>query len=837
MAWIIDEFKVKPSGFLASTRGVRVWIDENGNLSVTEIPGVPFANQPCISDYNKEYRYWNNGDTITTFCNLTTFTEYVVKAQNCTPFAVVTTNLNAPQCGYLTPLPTPAVPPNPFGVPDYGPYRELNFCDVDGNEVNVLIEKKSYNGPVGEIEFGGGSPVILSRRGSDNKFHEVIATECKLTFICSENFSLQQLYTTDEREYRVTVTKFGVTKFQGYIIPDSCQEPFMPKPYEVTIRATDGLGGLKNITYPVPAGSSINIRQRFIDILCYVFSQTGLELNIRSIVNLYEMKMLTGIDDDPLAQSQVNPLRLADDKGQIEDCYKVLEDLCKVWKCSVVQQNGEWVFFRRREQNGNILRTRIYNHTGFFLRSEQIDTNRSAGSVDNTDVKMINSDQFITIGNAYKRADVILKYGKVPSIVFNGDFELWDGNNFNYWTRYGGVNVSQVQKYTFGEFFTKIPLQEYYCKFNEVANSGKWLQANEIGVLAGDKITLTIQANMFGLQRFKFRVKIGDKYLYNDVTNLRAGEVRDYQWVDSLASASFDAHGTDATNLGPQVAFNTYSITFPDAPMTGVMSLQLFGFVNLDYEAYSMTVTENLTTNPEAGIDKFQISKVSKADDKLPDGTLYRSQQLKFYTNAPEQEEIKYGDSQTQDFTIYSNGFNVTFDYFMGSLFIPGGTSGGTTVSPAESKVLLTQLYAIYTADGGYSSNWKEFGTGSESLQIGAWAAKSVLQQYQAPFRYFSGTFLGTDLEYLDLYSMDTPCFPSFSDFLFAILSADFDLKTNQMTSVTMAQMFQKSIKTDDSQGPHNPGDLPPPIIQNPNYPSPDTIEGIFTEQFTEQFL
>lgn len=813
--WIIDEFKVKPSGFLASTRGVRVLIDDNGNLSVTSIPGVPFANDPCISGYHKEYRYWNNGDTITTFCNLTTFTEYIVKAQDCTPFAVVTTNLNAPQCGYLTPLPEPAVPPNPFGVPEYGPYRELNFCDVDQEPVNVLIEKKSYNGPVGEIEFGGGSPVILSRRGSDNKFNEVIATECKLTFICTENFSLQQLYTTDEREYRVTVTKFNKIKFQGYIIPDSCQEPFLPKPYEVTIRATDGLGGLKNITYPVPAGSSIDIRQRFIDILCYVFSQTGLELNIRSIVNLYEMKMLSGVDDDPLAQSTVNPLRLADDKGQIEDCYKVLEDLCKVWKCSVVQQDGEWVFFRRREKNGSTLRTRLYNNKGFFLRSEGKDTNRSAGDVDNPDVKMINSDQFITIGNAYKRADVILKYGNIPSIIFNGDFELWDGNNFNYWTRFGAVNVSQIEKYTFGDFFTKIPIGEFYCQFNEVANSGKWLEANEIGVQIGDKITFTFQSNMAGLQRMKFRVKIGDSYLFNDVSSLKFGQSTDYQWVGSLATASIDVGGKPITNFGPQVAFNTYSVTLPEAPVTGTMHLQLFGFVNLDYDAYTMTVTENTTYPQPIGIDKCQLSKVSKVDDKLPDGTLYRSQQLAFYTNAPEQEEIKYGDYQDQNFTLYGNGFN--------------GNLG--------DRVLINNLYAIYTADGGYSTNWKEFGTGSETRQIGAWAAKSVLQQYQTPFRYFSGSFLGTDLEYLDVYSMDTPCFPSFSDFLFSILSADFDLKTNQMTSVTMAQMFQKSLKTDDSQGPHNPGDLPPPIIQNPNNPSPDAIEGIFTEQFTEQFL
>lgn len=808
-SWIIDEFGVKPTGFLAATRYVRVLIDENGNLSVTSVPGKPFANDPCISGYHKEYRTYNNGDTITTFCNLTTFTQYTVKAQDCTPFAVVTTQLNAPQCGYLTPLPEPAVPPNPFGVPEYGDYRTFEFCDLEGETCTVLIEKKSYNGPVGTIELGGGSPVVLSRKGSDDKFHPVIATECKLSFICTENFSLQQLYTTDEREYRVTVSKFGGIKFQGYIIPDSCQEPFAPKPYEVTIRATDGLGGLKNITYPVPAGSYINIRQRFIDILCFCFSQTGLELNIRSIVNLYDLKMLTGIDDDPLAQASVNPLRLSDDKGNIENCFQVLEDLCRVWKCSLVQQDGEWRFFRRREQNGTTMRTRIYNNKGFFLKSEGLDTNRIAGAIGSEDVALFNSDQFITIGNAYKRADVILKYGTIPSIIFNGDFELWDGQNFNYWTRFGAVNVSQEEKTTFGANYELIPLGEFFCQFNERANSGKWLQANDIGVNVGDKVTFTFQSNQFGITRMKFRVKIGAYYLYNDPgTN-------NFQWVASLATATVDFN-LNTYNYQNPVWWPTYSVAFPDAPDSGSMAIQLFGFVNLDRDPYTGATTENNVYNNPFGVDKCQLSKVSKVDDKVPDGVLYRSQQLQFFTNAPAQEEIKYGDYQGQNFTIYGNGFST--DQF-------------------GDQILVNSLYAIYTADGGYSSNWKEFGTGSESLQIGLWAAKNKLQQYQQPFRYFSGSFTGYNLEYMDTYTFSVPCFPSFENFLFAILSADFDLKLNQMTSVTMAQMFQKGIKTDDTTGPHHPGDGEPPIIQNPNYPSPDSDTGIFTTEFTEQFL
>jgi hypothetical protein len=99
------------------------------------------------------------------------------------------------------------------------------------------------------------------------------------------------------------------------------------------------------------------------------------------------------------------------------------------------------------------------------------------------------------------------------------------------------------------------------------------------------------------------------------------------------------------------------------------------------------------------------------------------------------------------------------------------------------------------------------------------------------------GSYKGENLSYLDVYTFDVPNNAPFSNRLFAILQGDFDLKYNTLTNATIVEIFSKNINSSDVSLPHAPGDNLPPITQNPNNPSPDSLTGIFTDEFTEQFL
>jgi len=381
MAWEIDRFGVKPSGLFAKWRYTTVVVDENGNITNVPIPGKEVMNLPFISDYKKNDRRYSDGQMITEYCNLDTFTNYRIYATNERPFARVETDINAAKCGYEEPLPEPAVPSNPFGNPSYGVYRTFSYCDVDDANVNVTIEAKNYDGLVFPIKVGGRSPVILSYKEVDDKFEPIRPLECKLSFVVEDDFVLQEFYSNDERTFRVTVEKYGRVQFKGYIIPDSCSEPFDAPPYEVTIRATDAIGGLKSVTYPVPVGSSAEVKQSFVDILAYCFAMTNLNLNIATICNLYEEKMPTGLNDDPLSLASVNPLRLSKDSGVTMSVYEVLEQVSRAWGGYIVQSGGVWNFVRVNELSNTRIRRRNYNYKGLFLYADNLVSERIIGAL------------------------------------------------------------------------------------------------------------------------------------------------------------------------------------------------------------------------------------------------------------------------------------------------------------------------------------------------------------------------------------------------------------------------------------------------------------------------
>lgn len=377
----IDSFGVKPTGFLAAWRYVDIYVDENGFITTQTPPGTEGFGRERISDYKHNSRIYSPGDVISRFCNYETFTHYTVIAQDERPFARVVDELNAPQCGYETPLPTPAVPFNPFGTPSYGERFYFTFCDIYGNNIRISIRKKNYSGVSTPIQHGSGTPFkVVPKEVDDSKDH-LMQMEARFSVVQTENFQYSDFYSEDERMYQVEAkyTDTGQVFFKGYVLPDNSIEDFYSPPNEVSIKCTDGLTQLKEATYPIPLGGTTAPRQSFKDVLCYCFAPLNLNLNLTTICNLYASTNLTGLDDDPLAQNTINPNVLTNDKGEILTCYQVLEEVAKAWGAIIKQVNGEWCFVRQGELATGLVRMRRYNYQGLFLNAEQFGTLRKIG--------------------------------------------------------------------------------------------------------------------------------------------------------------------------------------------------------------------------------------------------------------------------------------------------------------------------------------------------------------------------------------------------------------------------------------------------------------------------
>ena len=379
--YLVDEFKVKRSGLFAAWRGIRIYVSDGGVVR-TEDTTSETINLDRISDYKSNDRRYPNYaplNIITSFCNPNTFTKYTVRAIDERPFVQVTDELNAPSCGYLTPLPQPHVPFNPFGNPTYAPFRTFDYCDIEDNNCQVLIEKKDYTGSNVNLNYGGDIPVKHSYQEVDNKTVPIRPYSFTLTFLEGVDFELEEFYTEDERTFRVTILKNGVVEGKGYIIPDSCTEEFKAGFNVVEIKCTDAIQSLKTVSFPIPIGQTFDLKQSFIGALCYCLAGTNLNLDINTICNYYAVGMPNGLNDDPLNLATINPLRFSDDKGTTLTCFQVLEEICKAFGMFMVQAEGKWNFVRTNELAQSIIRQRTYDYTGRFIVAQQVVRKRIIG--------------------------------------------------------------------------------------------------------------------------------------------------------------------------------------------------------------------------------------------------------------------------------------------------------------------------------------------------------------------------------------------------------------------------------------------------------------------------
>lgn len=423
----------------------------------------------------------------------------------------------------------------------------------------------------------------------------------------------------------------------------------------------------------------------------------------------------------------------------------------------------------------------------------------------------------LEIQNAYKRVKVKTVFGKAPSVLANGDFEVYDGQNWEFWVKYGGINVSRYQRTIKNTLGVEIPIENYAIKFNERAVDSKYIQHTDIAVNAGDTIKAsyrvgrtegtgettgfyTISGIPFAA-RFKtfysckIRVRSGDKYLANpDYGN-------NYVWVNQVATVN---HMID----NPQGDLSNFVVNFtiPEIPNTGVLVIQIYGFQKVQQAILNNSGNVYEKDLPEyvpIVFDDLSFSKSSQNDNNDIDGLLSISDNLRYYSEVPDTFEILFGD-----------------------LFYR-----------ADKLQPLDNLYAI-KYNNEFTNGWYEFsGSSSAPVPFGMALAKSILTAYQKPFRNWNGSLVleqeSKEMGYLDVMQFKVPSSTAFSRKVFAISGCEIDLKSNTIDNVVLTEIFNRPARSNDVTVPSYP-DMPDPVFTQ----DPNGVEnsGIFTEEFTEEF-
>ena len=211
----------------------------------------------------------------------------------------------------------------------------MSFYSERGNSYELHILQKGYEGS-SIVKKLGAAPVLAIEQGDG----AIKGSSLAFAIQADVEGELRQLYTTDNKEFKVQLYRNNALYWQGYLLPELYSESYIDPPYDVTVTATDQLAVLKGIEYNQGAES-----KSLLDIITYILSNTGLNLAIRQHLNL------TVLDDKPVLSNAY----VYTEAYYGQTCYDVLNGLLLSCNACIQQINGEWVILSLTDSSSSYI--------------------------------------------------------------------------------------------------------------------------------------------------------------------------------------------------------------------------------------------------------------------------------------------------------------------------------------------------------------------------------------------------------------------------------------------------------------------------------------------------
>lgn len=211
----------------------------------------------------------------------------------------------------------------------YGAKYKFSFEDVHGVTYEVRLLEDGYSGTVTWRALGAAPVIRMQESGAFR------ATSCELTLECQVDGEFAFLYTSDPRQYKITVYRGSHLIWQGFVVTEIYSEPDIAPPYDVRVTATDGLGVLKEYDF-IPSGMR-TVRGHLESFL----SSTGLSNSITCVSSLRR--------HGDTVPNFFDSVEISLDYHAGHSVYDALEDLLKTMRCFVTQWSGAWLVIRETD--------------------------------------------------------------------------------------------------------------------------------------------------------------------------------------------------------------------------------------------------------------------------------------------------------------------------------------------------------------------------------------------------------------------------------------------------------------------------------------------------------
>ena len=238
----------------------------------------------------------------------------------------------------------------------YGVKYRLDFVDDKLNGKRIEILKDNYTGSVLPL-VGTGDPISIQWDGNDDFYSPIIGSSCSINLFVTDDVSYDDFYTADEREYQVKVYYQNggsyVLYWIGWLMVDQFREAVTSKPFEISLRAFDGLGSLNAYKMPISSTSTSK------SLLWYIYNSLdnldlGLDIYISNDIRKTspEPNTYTIYDQAP----NVITFQLMDDLN-LPDAKKTLEQILKFTNARIFQSLGRWYIINNSSYSEQSVKT------------------------------------------------------------------------------------------------------------------------------------------------------------------------------------------------------------------------------------------------------------------------------------------------------------------------------------------------------------------------------------------------------------------------------------------------------------------------------------------------
>lgn len=253
--------------------------------------------------------------------------------------------------------------------------------DIGGTDVPILLTQEDQN--------EDKATAIISKSLDINLWYDA-------TTFTTDEFTLAQ-----ERQWFITVQRFGDIEFKGWLLIDETQDLYADAPYPFQLKATDGLPSLKGNVFGDGSGgngySNSQIQQ---------YGVTGWGLLIKQCLDqlgydygtprfLSSLQYNETFNENIWAEIGTWSDILYDTEGTAVDTYTALELLLKGLKLTIIQERGEFVFVNWNDMSYrlNSLKRSTYLQALYELNSAFDNTIINGSGVGEPSVYNVGFDQ------------------------------------------------------------------------------------------------------------------------------------------------------------------------------------------------------------------------------------------------------------------------------------------------------------------------------------------------------------------------------------------------------------------------------------------------------------